>query len=101
MGIVFRLSIFEKIVSMGLTYAEIELINSVDMQDAKRCYIDKDEIRKMRITVLVDTGALLLAINENIQQILQLPVTDKKQAELANGESIWCDIVGPVELRFK
>ncbi|NCI45154.1 hypothetical protein [Sediminibacterium soli] len=78
---------------MGMIYADIELINADDMALQRRGHIDQDEIKKMHISVLVDTGSYMLAINENIQQILQLPVIDSRKARMANEQSIWCDVV--------
>jgi clan AA aspartic protease len=86
---------------MGLIYADIELINSEDIGMARRHLIDIDSIKRIHLNVLVDTGSYMLAINENIQQLLQLPFIEKKLAETASGEKIWCDVVGPVEVRFK
>ncbi len=86
---------------MGLIHAEIELINGGDLELARRNYIDKDEVRRMHVTVLVDSGPYMLAINENIQEQLQLPVVEKRKAQLANGHIVECDVVAPVELRFK
>jgi len=57
---------------MGLIYAEIELINAGDIVLAKKSYIDQDEIKKIRVDMLVDTGAYNLCINEEIQAQLQL-----------------------------
>src|ERR1700712_394191 len=86
---------------MGLVYAEIELINGGDLELVRRGYIDKDEVKRMWVTALVDSGSYMLAINENIQEQLQLPVVEKRKAQLATGEIIQCDVVAPVELRFK
>jgi len=86
---------------MGLVYAEIELINGSDVVLMRRNYIDKDEVRRMHLTVLVDTGASMLAINENIQSQLDLAVLGKCKTQLANSQIVECDTVGPVELRFK
>jgi len=55
----------------------------------------------MWVTALVDIGSYMLAINESIQEQLQFPVLDKKFRLLADGSRLECDIVGPVELRFK
>jgi len=84
-----------------MIYADIELINVEDLLMERKRLIDQDEIRRLRLNILVDTGSYMLAINENIQAILQLPVTDKRKAGLANGQSIWCDVVSPIELRFQ
>lgn len=86
---------------MGLVYADIELINGEDMVLARRGYLDRDEIKKMYISVLVDSGSCMLAINETIQEQLQLPVVEKRKAQLANGHVVECNVVAPVEIRFK
>jgi hypothetical protein len=49
----------------------------------------------------VDAGSYMLAINENIQEQLQLPVVEKRKAQMANGSIVECDVVAPVEIRFK
>ena len=86
---------------MGLVYAEIELINGGDLEMARRNIIGQEEVKRMTVTALVDTGSYMLCINENIQEQLQLPVVEKRKAQLANGEIVQCDVVAPVELRFK
>jgi clan AA aspartic protease len=86
---------------MGLIYAEIELINGGDLELARRKFIGEDEVKRMSITALVDTGSYMLAINENIQAQLQLPVVEKRKAQMANGHILDCDVVAPVEIRFK
>lgn len=86
---------------MGLVYADVELINGEDLADARRHRIGEDEVKRMTVSMLVDTGAYMLAINENIQEQLQLPVVEKRKAQLANGSIEEYDVVAPVELRFK
>lgn len=88
-------------VIMGLVYADIELINGGDLELARRGYMDKDEVKRMWVNALVDTGSYMLAINENIQEQLQLPVVEKRKAQLANGHIVEYDVVAPVEIRFK
>lgn len=55
---------------MGLVYAEIQLINGGDLELVWRGYMDKDEIKQMWVTALVNSGSYMLAINENIQEQL-------------------------------
>jgi len=86
---------------MGLVYAEIILINGEDLILAKRHIIGDDEIKKMTVSALVDTGAYMLCINENIQEQLQLPVLEKRKGQMANGSVNEYDVVGPVELKFR
>jgi len=86
---------------MGLVHAEVELINRDDLVLARKFIIGEEEIKRMRITMLVDTGSYMLAINESIQEQLQFPVVEKRKAELANGHIVECDVVASVELKFK
>jgi clan AA aspartic protease len=86
---------------MGLVHAEVELINRDDMVLARKFIIGEDEVKRMRVTMLVDTGSYMLAINESIQEQLQFPVVEKRKAELANGHIVECDVVASVELKFK
>jgi len=86
---------------MSVVYAAIELINSGDLVMFRRKYMDPDEVKRIHINMLVDTGAYNLCINENIQQQLNLPFIEKRKAQLANGHIEEYDIVGPLVLKFK
>ena len=86
---------------MGLVYAEITLINGEDLILAKRHIIGKEEVKQMNVSMLVDSGAYMLAINESIQEQLKLPVIEKRKAQMANGSIEEYDVVGPFEVRFK
>ena len=86
---------------MGLVYAEITLINGEDLILAKRHIIGEDEVKRMNVNMLVDTGVYMMAINETIQEQLQLPVLEKRKAQMANGNVEEYDVVGPIEVKFK
>ena len=86
---------------MGMVYADVELINADDISDARKFRIGEDEVRRMSINILVDTGSFMLAINEHIQSQLQIPFLEKRTMQLANGHISEFDIVSPVEIRFK
>src|SRR5579871_1851899 len=86
---------------MGHVYAEVELINLEDLLLSKRHIIGEDEVKRMKVKVLVDSGAYMLTINETIQEQLQIPMMEKRKAQLADGRILECDVVGPIELRFK
>jgi clan AA aspartic protease len=86
---------------MGLVYADIELINGEDLILAKRNIIGADEVKRMPIRILVDTGTYYLCINETIQEQLGLPFIEKRKGQLANGSVEEYDVVGPVEIKFK
>lgn len=86
---------------MGLVHAEIEIINGGDLEMVRRNLLDQDEVKRMTVTMLVDTGAYNLCINEEIQEQLQLQVVEKRKGMLADGSIREYEVVGPVEIRFK
>ena len=86
---------------MGLVYADITLINSEDLILARRHIIGQEEIKEITISMLVDSGAYMMAINESIQEQLKLPFVDKRRAQMADGSIKEYDVVGPIEVKFK
>ena len=86
---------------MGMIYAEIELINAIDLGNAKRYKIGEDEIKRTRVNMLVDTGSMYMCINENVRELLQLSVVEKRKGVLADGSLVEYDVAGPIEVRFK
>lgn len=85
---------------MGLVYADIELVNAVDIELARRHVIGEDEIKKIQLNILVDSGAYMMAINETIQQQLDLPIIEKRKVQLASGEVQAYDVAGPIRVHF-
>ena len=86
---------------MGLVKAEIEIVNTDDIALCHGGYLAEDAIRRMNVTALVDTGAYMLVINENIRTQLGLKTVDKREAVLADGTVKELDIAGPVDVRFE
>ncbi len=86
---------------MGLIYAKIELINGGDIALVRKHIIGEEEVKRIKVKALVNNGSYMLAINENIQEQLQLPVVETRKAQLATGQIVECQVVAPVELRFK
>ncbi len=86
---------------MGLVHADIELINGADLVLFRKGYIKEKDIKHMKVTALVDTGAYMLAVNENVKVQLDLTRVDTQMAELADGQKKKLDVVGPVEIRFE
>jgi clan AA aspartic protease len=86
---------------MGLTYADIQLFNGDDLALIRRGYMPKGEARTMEVSMLVDSGAYMLVINEDIKIQLGLEKTGEEQAVLADNSRILVEIAGPVEVRFK
>ena len=86
---------------MGLVYADITLINAVDEGLAKRKTIGDDEVRKMTVNMLVDTGAYMMAITESVQEFLDLAFVEKRRLVLGDGSIKEFDVVGPITVKFK
>jgi clan AA aspartic protease len=86
---------------MGVIPADIELINADDLALVRRDKLDKDEVKHMTVSMLVDTGAYMMSINETIQEQLQLPFIEKRKAVLANGSIEEYDVVGPIIVKSK
>ena len=85
---------------MGLVYATIKLTNVEDLTLHKRGYITKEEIRSIDVKAMADSGAYMLAINEEIMNQLGLEPVEKYPAILADGSVMQFDLVTPVEIRF-
>ncbi len=86
---------------MGLIYADIELINADDLALVRRNIIGEEEIKRMQVSMLVDTGSVYMCINESVQAQLQLSVQERRKGQLADGRIVEYDVVGPIEVRFK
>ncbi len=86
---------------MGLVYADITITNSLDEGLARRGDLAGEKVRKVNVRALVDSGAYMLCINENIKAQLGLEKIDEMLAEMANGKLETVEIAGPVEVRFE
>ncbi len=66
---------------MGFVYTDIEVINGSDLILAKKNIIGEDEIKRMNLNILVNTGSYYFCINETIQEQLDLPFIEKRKAQ--------------------
>ena len=85
---------------MGLIRTELELINGGDLELSRRGMLTTEQVRRMNVTALADSGAAMLAINESIRRQLGLFKVEERLAELADGGFATYDVVGPVEVRI-
>ena len=85
---------------MALTYANIELINGDDFTDARRGRIGEDEVRQLTVHTMVDTGSIMLCINDTIKEALGLLHFGTRRSQLANGLIVELEVVGPVIVRY-
>ncbi|MDB9528716.1 retroviral-like aspartic protease family protein [Oscillatoria sp. CS-180] len=86
---------------MGVTYVEIELVRGDDLALERSGYLNADQINRISVLALVDSGASMLTIPRLLSQKLQLAKLDEVEAELADGSVMRADVVGPLEVRFQ
>ncbi len=86
---------------MESVYADITIANSVDEVLAAQGDLPTDKVRRAEVRALLDSGAYMLCINQNLRLQLGLRKMAEMVAELANGSMETVDVVGPVEVRFE
>lgn len=85
---------------MGLTYANTKLINADDSALARRNVVEEEKIRALNLTILVDRGVYMIAINETIQSQLDLPLIEMRKVQVADSRVVEYPVVGPIHVRF-
>jgi clan AA aspartic protease len=86
---------------MGNVYAEITVTNYGDMVMAKSGVIAEKDVRSVTMTVLVDTGASNLIINDEICRQLGLGTVRTRTANFAGGGKGFCKITETVQVQWK
>jgi len=85
---------------MGLTYATIELTNQYDEYKCEEGLVQPNEIRRWSGEFMIDTGAIRMAINEEIREKLGLKKGLLMNAALADGSIRQVELVGGIKVRF-
>jgi clan AA aspartic protease len=85
---------------MGLTYATIELTNQYDENKVEEGMIKAEHIRRWSGQVMVDTGAIRMAINEEIRDLLGIRKGSLTNVALADGTLTKIEFVGGIKVRF-
>ena len=85
---------------MGIFRQEVEIINANDTALLKAGYIKESEVRQMKVKMMVDTGAYMICINEELKNQLGLEINDRQEGVLTNGDRHLFDIAGPIEIRI-
>lgn len=62
--------------------ADIKLINGDDFVLHKKGFIVKDKIRELVTSILVVTGAIMMAVNDVIKEQLGLTVVDHRKVQI-------------------
>ena len=86
---------------MGYVNTQITLKNLVDVFDARKGIIQETEIRQATVDVMVDTGATMLVINEQLFQQLGLDVIGEREINLANDAREICKVTEAMEINWE
>lgn len=86
---------------MGITYADIELVRGDDLALVRAGYLNEEQVNRLSVTAMVDSGSTLLVIPESLSKRLNLLQVDSLEAELADGSNITAPVVGPVVIFFE
>jgi clan AA aspartic protease len=84
---------------MGKVFQEIELVNTGDEVLHRHGMLAAEQIRRVKLTALVDTGATLLSVPEDVIQKLGLPLLKQATTRYADGRTERCNIYGPALIR--
>ena len=86
---------------MSLVQTEITLRNTKDIMKAEEGLIKEQEIRRITVQALVDTGAWTIVINEDTREKLGLGVLGTEPGTLADGSKATYNLAGPLEVIWK
>ena len=70
---------------MGVFRQKIKVINAYDLALLNAGHIKDEQVRPRKVPFLIDSGAFMMCINENIQQPSRLSVVGEHEAILADG----------------
>ncbi|MBI2806438.1 MAG: hypothetical protein HYX68_15770 [Planctomycetes bacterium] len=83
---------------MGRFQVELELANNDDLASVRRGHLTADQVRRVKIQGLVDSGASGLVLPTKVAKQLEIPVTGKVKVTYANRQSSQRDKVEGVYL---
>jgi predicted aspartyl protease len=86
--------------AMGRFSVEVELANNDDMAQARRGAIQPNQIRRLRVRGVVDSGAVRLVIPESVVRQLGLETSGKAKVRYADGHTAERSIANNVHLAY-
>ena len=85
---------------MGEIVVPIELENQEDRALAERGYLEESEVRHVRIDAVADTGAMMLALPEDVVDELGLSEAGSISARYADGRREPLPVAGPLTIQI-
>src|SRR5262249_22968457 len=87
---------------MGKVMPKVRLTNFEDLVALREGRIVAERVRSIEVDALVDTGATMLMIPEDVRVALGLPVTGERSVRYANGSTariprvagVWLEVLG-------
>lgn len=89
-----------RISNMGEIRAVVELENALDASLELEGKLDKKLARRLRVDAVVDTGAVMVLLPQDIVEKLGLRAREKRIVVLANDQKIELDVAGGFTLRI-
>ena len=83
---------------MGKVRVDVLLVNEGDLLLSKMGRMQKSDVRSLKINALVDTGAVMVLLPQDVVETLGLGKVEKAIVVLANEEKIEMDVMGPIAL---
>ena len=83
---------------MGEIVVDIELENDHDRSLFREGHLQESDIRTAQIQAVADTGAVMLALPEDVVSELGVPETGTVEASLADGSPIALPVVGNINI---
>jgi clan AA aspartic protease len=92
--------ITERVLTMGRFSVEVELSNDVDLVRAEIGLIQPEQVRRMKIRGVVDSGAARLVIPMSVVQQLGLELSGKVRVRYADGRTAERPVAQRVRLGY-
>ena len=83
---------------MGEVYAEVELVNAIEQGMADRGLLRQDEVARMTVRALVDTGATESVLPGHVADGLRLQTRDSDIVMYADGREELVPVTDPVAI---
>lgn len=85
---------------MGEIVVDIELENAFDVQLVRQGSLQAADVRRATVGAVVDTGALMLALPENVVERLGVEIVDSVTIAHADGRPGELPIAGPLTVHI-
>lgn len=87
---------------MGEVRAEVTLENAVDVSLSRRGQLKPEQIKRLDLSMLVDTGAVMVLLPQDVAEALALDINDQDRVivELADGRKGELPTAGPLTIRY-